>query len=214
MLILSPVDPISSVVSAGHTLGLRGGSDTDRSRRITIFDVISQGRSWVEPRTITFVCSVSYRESRARERSCREGKKHYPRRLQHFGFYLAEAASLDLLDSWGSWRRRCIRVLSGRDPPPATASCLFGCGTGRVLPLAEVPDAYRPAGGCDRSRARSAAGIPGRAIRGFSCARNRCPAFRRPSFYRLSRQRHMPQSPSATACLSDSVSAPWRSTRK
>src|SRR5437660_5390043 len=101
MLILSPLDPISSVVSASHTVGLRGGSDSDLSRRITILDAITQGRGGVEPRTITFVCSVSYRESRARERSCGEGKKHYPRRLQHFGFYLAEAASLDLLDSGG-----------------------------------------------------------------------------------------------------------------
>src|SRR2546429_9565908 len=101
MLILSPqLSPLSSVVSAGHTLGLRGGSDSDRSRRITILGAITQGRGWVEPRTMTFVCSVSYSESRVRERSCGEGERHYPDGLRHFGYYLAEPAALDLLDYW------------------------------------------------------------------------------------------------------------------
>src|SRR5207244_11274214 len=145
------VDPISSVVSAGHTLGLRGGSDSDRSRRITILDAITQGRGWVEPRTITFVCSVSYRESRARERSCGEGEKHYPRRLQHFGFYLVEAASLDLLDSWGVmettlysrsfWSRSstCNSILSfwmrnwARSPTGRSTGCLSSRGRMRSI---------------------------------------------------------------------------------
>src|SRR2546427_793038 len=53
MLILSPLDPISSVVSAGHTLGLRGGSDSDLSRRITILDAQLGGFSqWQKSRML------------------------------------------------------------------------------------------------------------------------------------------------------------------
>src|SRR6476661_6756937 len=103
----------------------------------------------------------------------------------------------------------CILFPCHPDLPLAAASCPYGYETGRLDPPAAARDVFHPEDGCGISRCRSAADIPGRARRGFSYGRNRCPPFPRQSFCRYFHPFRTLPNPFGAGCRSDGLLVPW-----